>query len=334
MAKIGVPRSLAYYIYFPFWKTFFESLGHEVVESPPTTRVIMDKGVQDTVSDACIPIKIYHGHVEELIDKVDYVFVPRLVSMRKYGDFGTETFCPKFLGLPDMLTASITRPFNMLEARIDLKKGAWELLKVYRDIGEKLGASTLAIYRAYWRATWAQGAYEKRLKQGVLPVPAMEQVLTGKLDTSPQTPLPANSLRIAVVGYPYAIYDAYINVGLLDLLGKEGVKVYTQDMLSHQQLDKQSAKLEKDMFWYFSNRAVHGGLHFMDVEAVDGLIHVTAFACGPDSMVDKFLEIEAKKRRVPYMAITIDEHTGEAGIRTRMEAFIDMLVYRRGQSES
>jgi len=83
MAKIGIPRALVYFIYFPFWKVFFEELGHEVVESSPTTRAIMDKGVKDTVSDACIPIKIYHGHVEDLIDRVDYVFVPRLISMRK-----------------------------------------------------------------------------------------------------------------------------------------------------------------------------------------------------------------------------------------------------------
>jgi predicted nucleotide-binding protein (sugar kinase/HSP70/actin superfamily) len=141
-------------------------------------------------------------------------------------------------------------------------------------------------------------------------------------------------LRIGVVGYPYTIYDSYINVGLLNLLTKEGVQVYTQDMLTPQQLDRQAAKLDKDMFWYFSNRVVQGALHFMDVEPVDGLIHITAFACGPDSMVDKFLEIEAKQRKMPYMAITIDEHTGEAGMRTRMEAFLDMLLYRRGQRES
>jgi predicted nucleotide-binding protein (sugar kinase/HSP70/actin superfamily) len=335
MAKIGVPRALAYFIYFPFWKTFFETLGHEVVESPPTTRAIMDQGVKDTVSDACIPIKLYHGHVEELIDRVDYIFVPRLVSLRKYGDFGTETLCPKFLGLPDMLNASISRPWPLLEARIDLKKGPWELLKVYRQVGETLGASTLSIYRAFYKATMVQRAYERRLQQGVLPETAMEQILPGMEKAKTVTgPAVENPLRLAVVGYPYTIYDSYINVGLLSWLAQAGVKVYTQDMLSRPQLDRQASKLDKDMFWYFSNRVVQGALHFMDVEPVDGLIHITAFACGPDSMVDKFLEIEAKQRRMPYMAVTIDEHTGEAGIRTRMEAFLDMLQYRREKLES
>jgi predicted nucleotide-binding protein (sugar kinase/HSP70/actin superfamily) len=70
------------------------------------------------------------------------------------------------------------------------------------------------------------------------------------------------------------------------------------------------------------------------VQPVDGIIHITAFACGPDSIVDKYLEIEAKKRKIPYMSVTIDEHTGEAGMRTRLEAFLDMLEYRRNKSES
>lgn len=63
---------------------------------------------------------------------------------------------------------------------------------------------------------------------------------------------------------------------------------------------------------------------------VDGIIHVTAFACGPDSLVDRMVEIEARRRRkMPYLSIAVDEHTGEAGVRTRIEAFLDMLRYRR-----
>lgn len=335
MAKIGVPRALAYFIYFPFWKTFFEELGHEVVESSSTTRAIMDQGVKDTVSDACIPIKVFHGHVEDLINKVDYIFIPRLVSMRKYGDFGTETLCPKFLGLPDMVTASINNLPTMIEARLDLKKGRYELYKVYQQLAKKLGANDLSIYLAFRRASKVQKSYEKLLQKGMLPQAAMQQIFSaGSLQNKEAGSGGDNPISLAVVGYPYTIYDPYINVGILGALAKEGVKVYTQDMLSEGQLTNQSSKLVKDMFWYFSNRVVQGALHFMDVEPVDGIIHITAFACGPDSVVDKFLEIEAKKRKMPYMAITIDEHTGEAGMRTRVEAFLDMLQYRRGRHES
>jgi predicted nucleotide-binding protein (sugar kinase/HSP70/actin superfamily) len=357
MATIGMPRALAYYIYFPFWKTYFEELGHEVIESSPTTRAILDQGIKDTVSDACIPIKVFHGHVEDLKDKVDYIFVPRLVSMRKYGDFGTETLCPKFLGLPDMLAASINDLSPVLEARLDLKKGNRELFKVYSRLGKSLGADFFSICRAFRRASKVQKDYEQLLQKGIMPDMAMQQVfgsykktsLTGHelaraneqarnlksgLGQQSSIPIGDNSCSLAVVGYPYAIYDPYINVGLISALAQEGVRVYTQDMLNKQQLESQSYKLDKDMFWYFSNRVVQGALYYMDVQPVDGLIHITAFACGPDSIVDKYLEIETKRRGLPYMSITIDEHTGEAGMRTRVEAFLDMLEYRRKNRES
>ena len=357
MATIGIPRALAYYIYFPFWKTYFEELGHEVVESSPTTRAILDQGIKDTVSDACIPIKVFHGHVEDLKDKVDYIFVPRLVSMRKFGDFGTETLCPKFLGLPDMIAASINDLSPVLEARLDLKKGKSELFKVYSELGKKLGADFLLICRAFRRASKVQKDYEQLLQRGIMPDLAMRQVLAGsdkkvalagreyeganKEARIPKSGLGQagcligdNPFSLAVVGYPYAIYDPYINVGLISALAQAGVRVYTQDMLSQQQLKSQSFKLDKDMFWYFSNRVVQGALYYMDVKPVDGMIHITAFACGPDSIVDKYLEIEAKRRGLPYMAITIDEHTGEAGMQTRVEAFLDMLEYRRKKRES
>lgn len=72
----------------------------------------------------------------------------------------------------------------------------------------------------------------------------------------------------------------------------------------------------------------------MGRKEVDGVIHVTAFACGPDAMVDRLMELEAKKRgQIPFMSIMVDEHTGEAGIRTRIEAFVDMLRYRRAKNE-
>lgn len=326
MSKVGIPHTLAYFIYFPLWKTFFEELGMEVVVSPPTTRAILDWGVETAVNDACIPIKLYHGHVAFLRDKVDYIFIPRLVSVRKHGDFGTETFCPKFLGLPDMVRLAVNDLPTMIDVRVDLKKGRSELSNVARHIGLQLGKSWKEVKRAQHKALSVHSQYKKLLGQQILPPRAME-ILFG--EKGKETMGEEQELTIAVVGYPYAIYDHYINGGLLDILSREKVRVLTQDMLSDRVLNRESYKLPKSLFWYFSNRAVYGALHFMDQQAVDGIIHVTAFACGPDSIVDRLLEIEARHRRMPYLSVVIDEHTGEAGVRTRVEAFMDMLRFRK-----
>jgi predicted nucleotide-binding protein (sugar kinase/HSP70/actin superfamily) len=137
-------------------------------------------------------------------------------------------------------------------------------------------------------------------------------------------------LNIAVVGYPYAIYDPYLNVGLLKILKQQGVRIYTQDMLRDRDMNRFGKTLPKQTFWYFSNRAVDGALYYMKKPAIDGIIHVTAFACGPDSIIDRLMEIETHRRsKLPYLSVTIDEQTGESGVRTRIEAFLDMLRFRR-----
>jgi len=344
VAKIGIPRTLAYFIYYPLWKTFLEELGQEIVLSPPTSRDILDQGVKDAVNDACIPIKVYHGHAAWLADKVDYIFSPRLVSVRLFGDFGTETFCPKFLGLPDMVRLTVDKLPPLLDTRVGIKKDPKEIFNIAAEIGEQLGKSAADSKRACKRALEVHQKYKKMLTKGVLPPDALAQMFPGEQEQSrkgasqsKKAALAAQQLadegpglNIAVVGYPYAIYDDYINGGILGLLSKERVRVFTQDMLSDKVLNRQARNLPKSTFWYFSNRAVYGGLHYMKQKRVDGIIHITAFACGPDSVVDRLLEIEAHRHSSkPYLSITIDEHTGEAGIRTRVEAFIDMLNYRR-----
>ena len=80
----------------------------------------------------------------------------------------------------------------------------------------------------------------------------------------------------------------------------------------------------------FLTELLGGALYYLNQPDIDGLIHVTAFACGPDAVVDRVMEIEARRRGgKPFLSIAIDEHTGEAGVRTRIEAFLDMLRYRR-----
>ena len=89
--KIGIPKALLFYYYYPLWKVFFEELGFEVIISQNTTKELIDKGIKVSVPEICVPIKIFNGHVLELLDSnVDYIFIPRMMNIRK-GEF----FCPR-----------------------------------------------------------------------------------------------------------------------------------------------------------------------------------------------------------------------------------------------
>lgn len=325
--KIGIPRALAYYAYYPFWKEFFEKLGLETVTSQLTSKQILDNGVKEAVTDACVPIKLFHGHVLDLKHKADYIFIPRLVSVNKEDGV---TFCPKFLGLPNMIKASIEGLPPLIDVRIDLKKGKGELFKICYQVGKKLGVGIWRVFRAFSSGLKNQAKYQRLLSQYYTPLEAL-RIIDG-VEQLPPNDL-EQDLRFAVLGFPYTIYDRFVNVDIVNKLRNLGIKVLTAEMVPPHILLRQAKKVPKNLFWNFSNQVLRAALYYLENNRVDGIIHVTAFGCGPDAMVDKMIELEAKHRgKIPFMSITIDEHTGEAGLMTRIEAFVDMLTLRREMS--
>lgn len=330
---IGIPRTLAFYTYYPLWATFLRELGVSVVVSGKTSKAILDDGVREAVSEACVPIKLFHGHVRDLAERgVDYLFIPRLVNTTR-----RLVYCPKFLGLPDMVRFSMPGLPPVLDPRIDLRRGRLELYRVFRTLARRLGATFARFFRAYLRALAVFARYRRLLRQGVLPTEAFRILgiepggtAAGGVSQSRQagTALAgtARPLRLAVLGYPYFLYDSYLSVGLLDKLRALGVTVVTAEMLPDGALRRQSHRFGKELFWTYSDMIVRAGYHFFENGGVDGLIHVTAFGCGPDAMVDKLLELEARRRgKIPFLPLMIDEQTGEAGYLTRLEAFTDMI---------
>lgn len=326
LTTIGFPRTLFYYTDWPFWKSFFQGLGLKVKRSPMTSREILDNGVKETVTDACVPIKLYHGHVLDLSSQVDYLFCPRMVSVDKF-----STFCPKFLGLPEMVRYSLPISDNILEVDVDLKKGPFELWKVCLKLARMLGFSHWQAFKSYHHAVSRQKKYHQLLQRGIYPEAAFKILFENgpypKVENKP-------SVNLAVLGYPYQIYDSYISCNLLDHLQRLGVRVWTMEMVPEHVLRSYRKNLPKRFFWHYSNRVIWALYHYLQQDNLDGIIHVTAFSCGPDAMVDKMMELETKRLRndLPFMTLSIDEHSGEAGIVTRLEAFVDMILLRRKAS--
>ncbi len=100
--RVGIPKGLLYYDYHPFFNTFFEELGAELITSEDTNKAILDMGVKHCVDEACLPVKVFHGHVAAIKDNCDMLVIPRIMQLRK-----REYVCPKFCGLPEMLICSI-----------------------------------------------------------------------------------------------------------------------------------------------------------------------------------------------------------------------------------
>lgn len=322
MKRVGIPRSLFFYTYLPFWYTFWAELGYEVVVSPLTNKAILDRGVEEASTDLCVPVKVFHGHVAHLASQqVDAIFLPRMVNVGSQA-----TFCPKFLALPEMVKYSMRNLPALIEVRVNLTS-PWSLRSLCRKI-QREWAPNKDFRTAYYRAVSAQKTFEAALIRGELVAPALRPYTGDKRDELGVNEAGKFQLDIAVLGYPYTVHDAFLNGGLLRKLQRLGARVHTADMVPARELRRY--RLHKELFWHYSNMVLKAGKFWMQSERrVDGVIHVSTFACAPDAMLGKMLELEAKLRGVPLVTLTLDEQTGQAGLDTRIEAFVDMLARRK-----
>jgi predicted nucleotide-binding protein (sugar kinase/HSP70/actin superfamily) len=320
MVKVGIPRALLYYQYYPMWKTFFEMLGAEVVVSPPTTQATLSAGSSRVVADTCLPVKVFCGHVLNLVEKCDCIFIPALRSVKKkiYN-------CSKFLGLPDMTRAVIPECPRILEIEFDINKGKRKVYQAIYSLGRYLSWDPLRVRRAALAAWQAHLEYKKLMVNDSLTPPQAIARISGE-ETPPPNPAQAS---IALVGHPYLLYDELINHRLTHRLEQAGYRVLAPEVLTPEQLETGVTKLTGRPYWTYEEEVVGSGGHFLG-SGVDGVIGVVAFGCGPDSLMMDMVQRQAiRLKTTPFMSLTLEEHTAEAGVVTRLEAFLDMIQRRK-----
>ncbi|HBM80782.1 MAG: acyl-CoA dehydratase activase-related protein [Clostridiales bacterium] len=314
--RVGIPQGLLYYWYYPLWKSFFEELGCEVVTSGNTNKKILDMGVKSCVDEACVPVKIYHGHVQSLIEKVDYIFVPRIMSICK-----NEYICPKFCGLPEMIKYSVPGIENIIDTTVNLRSSEKGGIKAAIETGLIFTGNKGKIYDAYENALNKQHIFMKRLEQGC----SFEDAVKGKTRVQD-----IDRDYIAVLGHPYNIYDSFINMDIIKKINSEGYGVVTTDMLDEDRINKFAGTIPKRHFWTLGRKILGAGLSFIEYMDVAGVIYLSSFGCGIDSLVEDYISRYIKRDgRLPYIKLVLDEHTGEAGMVTRLEAFLDMIKWRK-----
>ncbi|MFN2219517.1 MAG: acyl-CoA dehydratase activase-related protein [Anaerolineae bacterium] len=309
-----MPRALLYYRYAPMWRAFFETLGIETVISPPTTSEMLTQGAARVVPETCLPVKIYCGHVLSLVGRVDCVFIPSIHSLRP----GTHN-CAKLIGLPDLI-ANVIPGVPLLTIDVETERLWPSLPQLALLLGKYWRINPLSLKKAVERAQAAQHAYQNQLLQGADPPQAIGAPDQGFAPTSAP-------LTVAVVGHPYNLYDDYATHRLLARLRALGVCVHTPEGIHPSVRWAGVEELGQVPYWTFEDEIVGAGGSLLH-QAVDGLISVSAFGCAPDSVMLSVLAQAAHRANRPYMALVLDEHSGEAGLITRLEAFVDML-YRR-----
>lgn len=308
---VGMPRALLYYRYKTMWRTFFEELGRTIVVSDASDRSTLETGAKLSIDECCLASKLYMGHVANLLGKCDAIFAP---SIDNLGDF--KGFCTKFQALPDLVASTFAAQHpRILSCEVDHTETHIKESEAFIELGQKLGASKKEAKKAYSAAVHAQKkSDEKRARKQADTLKRIEKMPKGE-----------RPLRILIAAHPYVIHDAYVGAPLVDMLHELETCVLFADRYDHEKALEKSFEFSDTLPWIVNREIIGAILGLYD--QIDGIVLVSAFPCGPDSMTNDALMRCIKGK--PILSLTIDAQSGTAGLETRLESFVDILRYQK-----
>jgi predicted CoA-substrate-specific enzyme activase len=304
--KVGIPRALLVYDYAPLIIGFLNALDARVVLSSQTNNAIMEQAIELSYTDSCFPMKLLHGHAAMLKD-VDYVLYPCAIRLgRKDGDESQKYSCPLVQASPFIIRNVLGFGERLLIPIIDFSRGDADVINNLADIAAKTGFSRKKGQEAARAGIESQRRFEA--DQAV-----MGRELLRQLRQSGQ-------LGVVLFARSYMSQDAGANLGIAEKLAQLGVVPIPLDFLP---LKSVNAKDYSDRpYWFYENKYIAGA----DITVSDSQLYglwLTNFGCGPNSFIIHIVEdIMGGK---PLGQLEIDEHAAEAGIVTRLEAFVDTI---------
>lgn len=320
---IGIPRALSYYNNYPFYYGFFKALGINIVISDKTTTALINEGSKYVVSDTCLPIKVYVGHVMNLLSKgVTTIFVPAICSVGyKINN------CSKIRGLPEIIRNVIKTPIKIIEPTLDLTENVG-FYDFCNDLAAQLNITDKKLIKAAIEAGWERyDAFMGMTQKGISYKAALNNAINGIYEN--RIVELVKPLSVVIMAHGYNLFDEKISMNLLQKLDKMNIKAYTALNVSKDDALKSIHQLGELRYWANELDLTGTAAYYLLNKKIDGIIALSAFGCGPDSLMVDEIYYHAKQLHMPMLHLTIDEHTGEAGFITRLEAFIDMLERKK-----
>jgi predicted CoA-substrate-specific enzyme activase len=311
-ATIGIPMALITWQLLPLFARFFKALGFDVVLSGKTDKQIIRMGVESVTAQPCFPVKVAYGHILDLIDKeVDYIFLPSIVSMtagfprNKY-----NKLCPYVQSLAYQIRIGFADKLGqtkILDAPIRLGEGDRLISKGFVTLGKKLNISAPAVREALRQALDAQSGFDQALKE------KGREILN---QTGPDQKL------FVLIARPYNGCDQGVNLQLPKKLADLGVNVIPMDMLDLHQAELGDEFLHERVYWAYGQKILRAA-EIIKSDPRLFAIYLSNFSCGPDSFLMTFFkDIMSKK---PCLQLELDEHSADAGVITRLEAYLESL---------
>jgi len=311
LGPVGVPRALFELDLLPFWKAFLTRLGFEPVVSPPTNGEITSAALERTSTEACFPVKVAAGHIAWLLAKgVKRIFLPSIISLPKDQNDQIDNYvCPYVQTIPYVMRAIFDEKkegMEFLMPVVQFQRGKGHLLREMLAFGRRFGANRRDVLAALEAGLSAQKKFRTR----------MEKQMAKAIKEAP-----AGVRKIVIIGRPYNTCDRGLNLDLPKKLLALGVLPIPMDAVLADGIE-----LSKDwdnMYWKYGQRILAAAEKIAASSELDA-IYITNFGCGPDSFLTGFFQRTMGSK--PALLLEIDEHSADAGVITRLEAFLDSLA--------
>jgi len=305
--KIGIPYIFHFHDFLPFWSTLLWELGFTVEVSPGTNRQIVNLGLEKVLSEACFPVKVAYGHIMYLLDaKANAVFLPSFINLNTREDgFERGLSCPYTQTIPYVSKIAFEGVKTIVPV-INLGRGSKFLVDELEKSFRPFGIRKSRIKNAINTASEAQARFYQAIKA------KGHEVLSSLKDRS-----------IVLIGRSYNALDSGVNLDIPKKLADLGIMPIPFDFLP---LEKYSIEKEwPNMYWRSGQRILKAARSVREDKNLFA-VYIGNFLCGPDSFILKYFRKEMGDK--PYLNIEIDEHSADAGIITRCEAFLDSIGNR------
>ena len=308
---IGIPRQLmVYWQQFPFWQTFFEELGFRVMLSRKTDRKLITTSLGMITAETCFPVETLFGHVQDLLDRgADRIFLPFIVDMQADADNPTVNYnCPWIQTYPYMIKAAFKDNPDLVEKlMIPTLHFRYFERALIPDLAafmkEEFGTGKKKTRQAIYLADDAQRSFESALRERGREV--LEELKPGQ--------------RTAVIlGRPYNSGDPLINLELVDKLIRQNVFPIPLDYLP---LEREDVFDDYYMMYWPTGQKILAGARLVAADERLDAVYIGNFRCGPDSFLQHYVSREMGTK--PFLFLEVDEHSADAGLVTRIEAFLD-----------
>ena len=304
---VGIPRALLVYDFAPLLISFVRALGARPIVTGRSTGDIIAQSIELAYTDSCFPVKILHGHAASLRG-ADYVLYPSAIRLGLMEGAEDQKYaCPLVQASPYIIRQAVGLGERLLIPTLDFSQGNADVIENLTAVAQTMGFKKEQGRRA--AEAGVRALEEFGAKQAAEGERLLEEVRT------------SGKLGVVILSRSYMSQDSGANLGIAEKLAQLGVIPIPLDYLPLATVDPR--EYQDRPYWSYERKFISAARLIADNPRLYGLA-LTNFGCGPNSfMLRMVYDIMGGK---PLGQLEIDEHAAEAGIVTRVEAFVDTIV--------